>query len=342
MIKVSVIVPVYKVPLEYLRGCLESLAAQTLQECEFLIVSDGAPEAECSICDKYTTKDSRFKFFKREHAGVSATRNYGIKQAQGEYTTFVDADDWIEQNALDLVYKYAQSNNSDLVFWDLFFEENTNNSDYTNFHTNNIPLLSPEQITFFQKSIIHAYQRKYLIPALTVCKLVKTDVIKTNNIFFDTNLVHGEDRVFNYRITQHLLKYSYLQKKLYHYRLHNSSTENSFHEKNFPHFIEFITSLNNISNNAYPQHIADETITCFLRSIYKTYQHNLSTKQRFQELLFLKQQIHKDPFHLFIQNATYTGRRRTEQIDIFLMKRRLSLFLTLRVIKARIIYFLHL
>ena len=56
MIKVSVIVPVYKVPLEYLRGCLESLAAQTLQECEFLIVSDGAPEAECSICDKYTTK----------------------------------------------------------------------------------------------------------------------------------------------------------------------------------------------------------------------------------------------------------------------------------------------
>ena len=82
MIKVSVIVPVYKVPLKYLRACLDSLTAQTLQECEFIVVSDGAPEAECAICAEYAGKDSRLKFFRREHAGVSATRNYGIEKAQ--------------------------------------------------------------------------------------------------------------------------------------------------------------------------------------------------------------------------------------------------------------------
>ena len=118
MIKVSVIVPVYKVPLEYLRACLDSLTAQTMQECEFIIVSDGAPEAECSICDEFATKDSRFKFFKQEHAGVSAARNFGIEQAQGEYIIFVDADDWIKSETCEITYTFAKDNNSDIVLFD--------------------------------------------------------------------------------------------------------------------------------------------------------------------------------------------------------------------------------
>ena len=65
---ISVIVPVYKVPLDYLRVCLESLFAQTLQESEFIIISDGASEAECSICEEYARKDSRFKFFKNAYS----------------------------------------------------------------------------------------------------------------------------------------------------------------------------------------------------------------------------------------------------------------------------------
>ena len=100
-IKVSVVIPVYRTPLEYLRACLDSLVAQTMQECEFIVVSDGAPEAECSICEEYAARDCRIKFFRREHAGVSATRNYGMAQALGKYISFVDSDDWIDANILD-------------------------------------------------------------------------------------------------------------------------------------------------------------------------------------------------------------------------------------------------
>ena len=100
MVLFSVIIPVFRVPLNYLKICLDSLTKQSNQECEFIILSDGAPEAECSICNEYATKDARFKFFKREHAGVSATRNFGINQAQGQYIIFVDSDDWIDQNCL--------------------------------------------------------------------------------------------------------------------------------------------------------------------------------------------------------------------------------------------------
>ena len=66
-IKVSVVIPIYNV-LPYLRTCLDSLTAQTIQESEFIMVSDGASEEECSICNEYVAKDSRFKFFRREHA----------------------------------------------------------------------------------------------------------------------------------------------------------------------------------------------------------------------------------------------------------------------------------
>ena len=119
-IKVSVVVPVYKVPLEYLRVCLDSLAAQTLQECEFIVVSDGAPEAECSICEEYANKDSRFKYFRREHAGVSVTRNFGIEQAQGEYISFVDSDDYVKQNYLSFLSQLQIS--PDIIFFNFSFQ----------------------------------------------------------------------------------------------------------------------------------------------------------------------------------------------------------------------------
>ena len=115
MIKVSVIVALYKVPQDYLRDCLDSLIAQNSQDCEFIVVSDGAPDKECSICEEYTKKDSRIKFFKREHAGVSATRNFGIEQAQGEYITFVDSDDWIEDSYTSTISSFK--NSPDIVFF---------------------------------------------------------------------------------------------------------------------------------------------------------------------------------------------------------------------------------
>ena len=115
-IKVSVIVPVYNV-LEYLRTCLDSLVAQTMCECEFIVVSDGASEAECSICEEYVAKDSRFKFFRRNHGGLAAVKNFGMTQAQGEYISFVDSDDWIAPDILKDAYELSRKTNSDVTFW---------------------------------------------------------------------------------------------------------------------------------------------------------------------------------------------------------------------------------
>ena len=336
--KVSVIVPVYKVPLEYLRACLDSLTAQTMQECEFILVSDGAPEAECSICEEYSAKDSRFKFFKQEHSGVSATRNFGIEHAQGEYITFVDADDWIEKETCEATYNFAKKNNSDMIFWDLFFEDQKKEKDYTEFYSQDKPHLSDEDISAFQDCIIHNTKRKTLVPPLTVCKLINRNCINSSKIRFDSNLSRGEDRVFNYQITTQIKKIAYLKKTFYHYMIHASSTEQSFHEHEFSTLLTFIQRLDNLSFQKKRAGIANETVACFFHCMYKILHNNLNITQLYSELSFLKEQIKKEPFHSFIQEAYFPRYSLLARCEIALIKKKITLFSSLRIIKVILLY----
>ncbi len=92
--KVSVIVPVYNVS-EYLEECLDSLLAQTMnkEEMEILLINDGSTDNSFDICKQYAERDSVFKLFTKENEGLSATRNFGIKHAQGRYMMYIDSDD---------------------------------------------------------------------------------------------------------------------------------------------------------------------------------------------------------------------------------------------------------
>lgn len=119
MPKVSVIVPFFEVVEKHFRDCLDSLCSQTMQDTEFLLVSDGASSKNTSICDEYIKNDHRFRLLTKEHSGVSATRNLGIKQALGEYIVFVDADDTLYNNrSLERCYESVQKNNSDIILFD--------------------------------------------------------------------------------------------------------------------------------------------------------------------------------------------------------------------------------
>lgn len=332
-VKVSIIVPVYKTPLEYLRACFNSFIAQTMRECEFIVVSDGAPEAECSVCEEYASKDKRFKFSKQEHAGVSATRNYGIEKAQGEYITFVDADDWIEPETCKITYFFAKQNNSDIVFWDLFLEKPGKERVSTEFCCQDIKKLSKKDISTFCDSIIHCPNRNLLVPPLTVCKLIKRNCIQSHNIKFDSRLSRGEDRVFNFQIMVHTDNVAYLKKTLYHYIIHASSTEQSFHKHDFSNLLKFIQQLDLLSEHKKRVSIANETIECFFRCIYKLYHSDLSKKQICSELFFLKNQIKTEPFHMFIQKAYFPKYSFFARLEINLMKKGITIFSTLRIIK---------
>ena len=101
---ISIIVPVYNTAL-YLSKCLNSIAAQTFTDFEVLMIDDGSTDGSGEICDQYSQSDSRFIAIHQSNQGVSASRNNGLKQARGNYIAFVDSDDYVHPQMLELLYK---------------------------------------------------------------------------------------------------------------------------------------------------------------------------------------------------------------------------------------------
>lgn len=101
---ISIIVPVYNA-IKYLHCCVDSILAQTFLDFELLLINDGSTDNSGAICDEYVTKDQRVRVFHKTNGGALSARNLGLKKAKGEWITFVDSDDTLQQNALDLLYK---------------------------------------------------------------------------------------------------------------------------------------------------------------------------------------------------------------------------------------------
>lgn len=119
MIKVSVIVPVYNVE-QYLPQCLDSLVNQTLQDIEIIIVNDGSTDNSQEIINNYIKRyPKKIKNYIKENGGLGSARNYGLKHAIGKYTSFVDSDDWLDLNALELMYKALEKHKSDIAVCDM-------------------------------------------------------------------------------------------------------------------------------------------------------------------------------------------------------------------------------
>ena len=191
MVKVSVIVPVYNTE-KYLKKCLDSLVNQTLSDIEIIVVNDESPDNSQNIIDSYTKKYSNVLSFVKKNGGLSDTRNFGIKKANGEYIAFIDSDDYVREDMFYLMYNNAVENKSDLVVCDSinvypksnYHEYIKSNLKYADSDIKNYLISPPMACTrLFKKSIFDNvefkkdifYEDLYLTP-----KLVKY----TNNISF--------------------------------------------------------------------------------------------------------------------------------------------------------------
>ena len=125
MVKVSIIVPIYKVE-KYLKRCLESLVSQTFQEIEIICVNDGSPDQSQKIVDEYVEKYPHLvKGYLKENGGLSDARNYGLNLASGDYVAFIDSDDWVEPEMIEKMYRAAREQEADLVICDFVMDWET-------------------------------------------------------------------------------------------------------------------------------------------------------------------------------------------------------------------------
>lgn len=114
--KISVIIPIYNVE-KYLRRCLDSVANQTFKDWQAVCVDDGTPDNSAKIAEEYAKKDKRFVVVHKENGGLSDARNAGMKHVTGEYVMYLDSDDFIHPQTMEIAYGLAKKNGTDIVSW---------------------------------------------------------------------------------------------------------------------------------------------------------------------------------------------------------------------------------
>ena len=231
MVDVSVIVPVYNGE-KYLNQCLDSISNQTLKDIEIICINDGSTDNTSSILKKYSSKDNRFKIITTENRGQGCARNSALNEAIGEYISFVDADDWIESDSLELLYKKAKSDDLDMVFFQIVnYMQSSDNFVSTDLYN----IKSFENNGINERSVFnHNTTQKFLfeIPVGPVSKFYNRRFIESNNLRFPEGM-YFEDNAFFYNAYFHCKKAGFLKKQLYYRRRHEESVTQTFDESKF-------------------------------------------------------------------------------------------------------------
>lgn len=209
MTKISIIIPVYNAE-DKIERCIKSVLDQDFQDYEAIFVNDGSSDNSKAILDEYAQKDPRIKVIHKENTGVSDTRNCGLSIAKGQYIQFMDADDWLADNAMRSLSRAMEDNNCDLVVAD-FYRVVGNNLARKGSISNNVTLSLQEYAQLMMESPADYYY------GVLWNKLYRSDIIKNNNILMDKELSFCEDFVFNLEYLLHCKKITTLQIPIYYY-----------------------------------------------------------------------------------------------------------------------------
>ena len=224
---ISVIIPVYNAE-NYLEQCLNSIKNQTYKNFEVIIVNDGSKDNTEVICKRFSEDDSRFRYFSKENGGVSSARNFGLDNANGHYITFIDGDDWVEHNHLEILMDAIIKNNCEIAI-SSYMEFIENRAEFLiNIYTNqgkhllNFGKMNREKfLTDLPKllSINNSF-------SCAVSKLFHSRLVE--NIRFDTNIIYAEDLDFYFKLYLKANDFVFVNAETYIYRQHDNSTTSGF------------------------------------------------------------------------------------------------------------------
>lgn len=212
--KISVIIPVYNVE-KYLDECVHSVLKQDYQDYEIILVNDGSTDNSGKKCDVYAEEYSQIKVVHKENGGLSDARNFGIKEASGDYLIFLDSDDfWQGKNRLSEISSIIENQNEpDIIFYGMtpFFYGQAD------IKLNTFPVFSQTQLTNdFQKDF-GFLTRNFIYKATGCDKIIKRKIIINNQLFFPKGRLH-EDVAWCYDIIQYINTYSIYPQSFYCYR----------------------------------------------------------------------------------------------------------------------------
>lgn len=234
---VSIIVPLYNVR-DYLDACIKSITEQTYDNLEILLVDDGSTDGSDRICDEWKNRDKRIKALHKKNEGIATARNYGLDHATGDFIYWVDSDDWIDNNLIQISIETALNTNSDIVC----FEYYSANDDAS------IVRISDDAKKFPSKQRCTSTQALRLLWEDQVQNFLWSFIAK-RHLYDDLRFADGlvmEDMGITYRLYDAANAVFYLPQPLYYYRVRNSSilgVKNAALPLCTVHFIPIITDF---------------------------------------------------------------------------------------------------
>lgn len=240
MVKVSVILPIYNVA-PYLDDAFQSLLNQTLTEIEIIAVNDGSTDNSQDYIDKYATIDKRVHSIYQNNKGLSGARNTGMNNIKGEYVYFMDSDDILESDALEICYKYATSEKADVCLFDadIFYESNANIIPWS---YNRSTLLEEDHkyngTELFNYLLDEGHHR-----AVVWLQFIKWEYLRKLKLDFHQGIIH-EDELFTPKLLLQTRNVFYLNRKFIKHRIRNSSIQGiGYSKRNMNCYLTVIDEL---------------------------------------------------------------------------------------------------
>lgn len=216
MTKVSVVIPMYNTE-NYIKQCVNSLVNQTYKNIEIIIVNDGSTDSSLSIVSEFC--DERIHIINQQNSGVYLARKKGIEAATGKYIMFVDSDDWIEKNAIEILINYITEFNAEIVKFREIEEPDKKISPLIIENDTKPYIVDEYDKSELYKLFISTYKLNHLAN-----QIVKKDLIKYDNL--NKKINQGEDALVNYEIFTNAKKILIIPDVLYHYRKNHNSITN--------------------------------------------------------------------------------------------------------------------
>lgn len=270
--KVSVVVPIYKVE-KYLSRCIESITNQSYTNLEIILVNDGSPDCCGDICEEYALQDSRIKVLHKENGGLSDARNFGMNYVTGEYTVFVDSDDWLELNMVETMIKLVNEHNSDIAQVGFYYTYNDYLLFDDRYYSENDKPIVLDNYSLMKELVINEKVKNFAWG-----KLYKTELIK--DIPFKKGVLF-EDVFWAHKVMQRVNKYVLSNKPLCYYLQREDSIVATYTTRNLD-IIEGLKERHEFIERHY-ENLSEESYKLILRTSLLHYNLLLRNKDKDKE-----------------------------------------------------------
>ena len=234
--KISVIIPAYNCA-QTLCNTIDSILKSGLEDYEIIVVDDGSSDGTAMLCDKLPSSFPMLRVYHQENSGVSSARNRGLREAQGEYVWFFDADDSVDPESMTRVQQAITREEPDMLLFGMSFDYYHKGKVYRRDEMSFMQNLTVSHNTLSQV-IQKAYASNYLSPCWN--KLIRRNILTSNGVFFQEGMILLEDLLFTLDALQVCEKVCFLEDVIYRYRQPEDEGNAARRLKKIPSLVDYM------------------------------------------------------------------------------------------------------